>query len=956
MAQENISAQLNDLLASRDFQAELLDKEGRPTDAENADIFTFDYVSSGGKNYGTMVIILDADNEMQVFYGDNLGRSMEGDDKTEFFDFVQHLHKFANMRRWTYSPKNINQVKYTMQGLAAIKEGLFEGYYGTRKVSYSGEPTEARLVIQHNRTLGEADARFRYVESLFIETADSERYRLQFKNLAGGRAMLEHVRQGGKPYDVRGCHITEMVAEIATLSRFNRASAGRVLEGVTAELVTEAQQYYRSLRENLKRMAGTRGYQAYFESWHPAETTLQEELVEDIKTLFVEQTLDSRIEAALPVLARLQQENRMKEADIFESWADNLTEGTWALPDTPEKHKRLQDLMSRPLIVGPDATNATEQLDDLVGDDRLFDYLEDLAARDASANVWDDTDVQARLGDLGIQLPGQPPEDNVDDVSAEPDVGADQQPPVQESRVKELSMDLEDPLMSDEEFETKYGDSRANMQHRAGRVQDRKTGRFYDPEQEFDRLKNSPEFGTQMRRMAQRDGVAEGSVYKKDQDLNSVSTQELEAFVKKHWGGGIPTWGQGESVKRAMHELRRRQKQGAAEGVEIVGQDSDLDQQVFTLNVDGETVSFTYWDYENNFQNPDIKDIYQQAREQLSKKLSPEQVKAVARSVFKSFKSGVAEGLPQTLRKIVPGYAKREIDKKMDAQKFGRTDVDKDANYYRYKKIQDKLKGQGVAEGDDPWGDQGRFAGDTRVDVGGTTLKKIQSGDTVSYFGEKARVVDLDYTNNYARITANGKTLNVKLSDLKRVGDGVAEAKMSPQQQNDFDRMRHGAMSRKEYDAKWKKPHKSDDQVIYGKKKQSSVVENLLAEYETDLDGSDLSEDAVADFLARGGEIQQGRFHKPRKSEKTDYGSRHIGGQRDAVAGKAGKTLGRAAATNFKGGGKAVVGEGGCNHTMEGEMCPEHGLAECGMHESQVQESQQHLADLARLKSLAHGK
>ena len=59
---------------------------------------------------------------------------------------------------------------------------------------------------------------------------------------------------------------------------------------------------------------------------------------------------------------------------------------------------------------------------------------------------------------------------------------------------------------------------------------------------------------------------------------------------------------------------------------------------------------------------------------------------------------GVAEGLPQTLRKVVPGYAKREIDKKMDAGKFGKTDVDKDANFQRYKKIQDKLKEQGVAE------------------------------------------------------------------------------------------------------------------------------------------------------------------------------------------------------------------------------------------------------------------
>jgi hypothetical protein len=63
---------------------------------------------------------------------------------------------------------------------------------------------------------------------------------------------------------------------------------------------------------------------------------------------------------------------------------------------------------------------------------------------------------------------------------------------------------------------------------------------------------------------------------------------------------------------------------------------------------------------------------------------------------------GVAEGLPQTLRKVVPGHAKREIDKKMDAGKFGKTDADKDANFQRYKKIQDKLKEQGVAEAEAP--------------------------------------------------------------------------------------------------------------------------------------------------------------------------------------------------------------------------------------------------------------
>jgi len=82
---------------------------------------------------------------------------------------------------------------------------------------------------------------------------------------------------------------------------------------------------------------------------------------------------------------------------------------------------------------------------------------------------------------------------------------------------------------------------------------------------------------------------------------------------------------------------------------------------------------------------------------------NPAQQAAIAISMKKAGKKpkseGVAEGLPQTLRKVVPGYAKREIDKKMDAGKFGKTDADKDANFQRYKKIQDKIKEQGVAEG-----------------------------------------------------------------------------------------------------------------------------------------------------------------------------------------------------------------------------------------------------------------
>lgn len=65
---------------------------------------------------------------------------------------------------------------------------------------------------------------------------------------------------------------------------------------------------------------------------------------------------------------------------------------------------------------------------------------------------------------------------------------------------------------------------------------------------------------------------------------------------------------------------------------------------------------------------------------------------------------------------------------------------------------------------------------------------------------------------------------------------------------------------------------------------------------------SPIGEDSVEDFLSRGGQITVGKYHKPRKSEKTDYGSKHIG------TGKPGKRSSQSGvAANVGGTGKPVV-------------------------------------------------
>ena len=434
MAQNSIASELNNLLITRDFDVDTLStKTGKPAvnergvpDVSEADMFSFDWVGPTGKNYGTMVILLDQNGGMTVYFGDNLGRTMDPEDKKAWYGdpeagetgFLEQLKNFAirtSKVRGGFSLDNISRLKYAIAGQAA----LTESFYGTRKISYSGEPTDARLMIKHSKPIVEGDKRYRYVESLFIETAEGERFRLPFRKLAGGRAMVEHVRQGGNPYDPRGQHISETVSQLNTLSQFRRAQQGRVYEGSAANLVTETNQYYQRLNHNLKHMANSRGYQKYFESWQPAEISESDMVVEDLRGMFIETRIDPRIEQALPMLARIQKEAQaMKEAEIFESWAARLVEGTWAVPDTPEKIDELKMWMSQPRPLGPDADDVTEVLYKLIGDDALFDQLGAMADEDSTADAvplvqaWIDRNKEhiPELAELSsaLQQPAEP--------------------------------------------------------------------------------------------------------------------------------------------------------------------------------------------------------------------------------------------------------------------------------------------------------------------------------------------------------------------------------------------------------------------------------------------------------------------------------------------------------------------------------------------------------------------
>lgn len=408
--ENNAAAGMYNLLVTRDFDPEILDSAGRAvTDPAEAELFSFDY-RTDRKNYGTVVVLMGSDRELEVYYGDNLGRAMEREDRAEWYQFLEQLKSYATRNLLTFELNNLNRLKYTMQGMAAIKEGLFEGYYGTKKISYSDQPKRTKLVIRHDRNLGEGEARFRHIESLFVETAEGERFRVPSRSLTHGRMLARHVAEGGTPYDAFGQHITDMMSEMATMSRFVRAARGRSLDTEAAAMTESAVRHYQALKAKAKRMIGQRGYREQRDDFDPAAFTDSAVTVEAIRDMFIDNRVDQRIEEALPILARLavpalisslsEPSSDMKEIQQFESWSDQIMEGTWAVPEGPEAIARFTALMANPLPVGADATNATEQLYDLLGDDSLYDQLGQLARQDANADAR--SLIQKRLAELGL--------------------------------------------------------------------------------------------------------------------------------------------------------------------------------------------------------------------------------------------------------------------------------------------------------------------------------------------------------------------------------------------------------------------------------------------------------------------------------------------------------------------------------------------------------------------------
>ena len=294
-------------------------------------------------------------------------------------------HRYDN--KGSIDPGSRNIHKIDEQGVAANSQTkLDEGYYGNRKMSYSDDTPTVKMVIKHNKQLEERDQRFRHIEKIFLETSAGERFSVPTNKPSRARMFARHIAEGGEYKDDRWAHITEISEDLDKLGGFVRATNNKQQQfnESAQRMISEAVEQYSELRETVKRLSTSRGYNKYFESYEPRVITEDDS---DLSEAFRHSTLDTRIESALPTLSKFGiKMDRLQESDMFAEWADSLVDEALD-PDTPRQVEALIELLADMIPVGPNAEVAIGELKDVIEDDELYARLRRTAVADPDSDA-----------------------------------------------------------------------------------------------------------------------------------------------------------------------------------------------------------------------------------------------------------------------------------------------------------------------------------------------------------------------------------------------------------------------------------------------------------------------------------------------------------------------------------------------------------------------------------------
>lgn len=333
---ESFNKQLYDLLKVRGYKPVPKNSRNQNVEASQlADVMEFVFMKDG-EEYGKAWASIDDASNVIIYYDDEQADSPEGNTPGVEYDdswsgFLKHVKNWAQRKQLSFELANKDRLSDDMRQreYVKMKEKISEGYHPMgNKASYNDNVPNIKIILQHNRRIEEGEQRYRNVAKIFLENTEGERILAPTTRPGIAQVYARHLAEGGVPNDERWNHIKGLCEEYSKMAGFVRATRNNQFNESAQALVNEGINHYQSLRESLSKMRGHRGYNAYFESWTPP--LMEEENDDSINELFVQETVDPRIESVMPILSRLSKKSGnkpMSEVTELAEWAQSILEG-----------------------------------------------------------------------------------------------------------------------------------------------------------------------------------------------------------------------------------------------------------------------------------------------------------------------------------------------------------------------------------------------------------------------------------------------------------------------------------------------------------------------------------------------------------------------------------------------------------------------------------------------------
>lgn len=329
ISSETISEKIFKTIKGQGYSIEMFTDDGKYTiDPEEARRFYLPEIFM-------MVNLDENDTKRELKVSISAGTSMD-----DIRPLTRQLKKLANgsiieytLKQFTKNiePKDFDFEAQKVRDMKSVKESI-SNPYGSSKSSYQ-KLEDAKLIIKHKKAVNEEQrgARSRNIHAIYIENSSGERYKLPSNNLAGGRAMLRHVKEGGNPYDEWGQHIIEQCEELNKLKEFKRYSeTNNLINEETSDILETVKTRISEIRQQLNKSKGSRNYasmkEAYLktlgEGWCAicgnSPCTCVDTSITELRDMFTVKSFSENLNDALPYVNRLVAEmNEIRENKNF---------------------------------------------------------------------------------------------------------------------------------------------------------------------------------------------------------------------------------------------------------------------------------------------------------------------------------------------------------------------------------------------------------------------------------------------------------------------------------------------------------------------------------------------------------------------------------------------------------------------------------------------------------------